>query len=176
MIISHSFSAWLSGHGRVDACGMLWSSHFLGSSRRDAPACAFRSVIWRCAQCSLHGQAASVIWSKYGKKAERGSAGNKDQTGGTKSDVWHSARKGRGGQDLSGGGGKTNQAEVDVCAVLWEGVGVRMHEGTTKREESAEWVCTGEAQSMAWVVLSCAWEADACRVRIKPLWFPNAHI
>lgn len=71
------------------------------------------------------------------EKAELSSAGNKDQAGGTKSDVWDSARKGRGGQDLSGGGGKTNHAEVDVCAVLRESVGICMHEGTTKHEESA---------------------------------------
>lgn len=116
-----------------------------------------------------------ICGAGMGKGRELGS-GNKDQTGGTKSDVWDSARKGRGGQDLSGGGGKTNQAEVDACAVLREGVGVRMHEGTTKREESAGWVCAGEAQSMAWVVSICAWEADACRARSKLLWFPNVHI
>lgn len=133
-------------------------------------------MIWRWAQCSLHGQAAPVFVVQLWERAELGSAGKKDQTGGTKSDIWDSARKGRGGQDLSGGGGETNQAEVDACAVLREGVGIRMHEGTTKREESAGWVCAGEAQSMAWVVSICAWEADACGARSKLLWFPNVHI
>lgn len=56
-----------------------------------------------------------------------------------------SARKRRDRHDLSGGGGTTHQAEVDACVVLREGVGIRMHGGTAKHEESAEWVCAGEA-------------------------------
>lgn len=157
MIILHSFSAWLSGHAGVDACGVLWSSLFLGSSRRAGPACASGSVIQRRALCSLHGQAAPITGEQVWEKAELRSTGNKElrneRAGGMKSDVWGSARKGRGGQGLSGGGGKTSPAEVDVCAVLREGVGVQLHEGTTKHEESAKWVCTGGTQSVAWVVL-----------------------
>lgn len=155
---------------------MLWSSLFLGSSRRDDPACAFRSVIWKWAQCSLHGQAAPGFVERVWEKAELNSAGKKYEKGERKSGVWDSARKGRGRKDLSGGGDKTNQAEVDACAVLREGVGMCVHEGTTKRGESAKWVCTGEAQSTVRMVLVCTWEADAGGVRNKLLWFPNVCI
>lgn len=167
--VSHSFSARLSRHVvemLVACCG---------------PPCSWEAAeempllepvgLWRAG--GLHGQAAPAFVEHVWEKAELGSAGNKGQTGGTQSDVWGSVRGGRDRRDLSGG--KANQAEVDACAILQEGVGICVRGGTTQCE-GAEWVCTVEAQSMAWVVLICAWEADACRVRSKLLRFPHADI
>lgn len=96
----------LSGHARVGICCVLWSSLFFGSVLRVVS--MDRLPFYLC--------------SKYGERQD--SAVLATRTRQEEPNQMSGVLQGRGGQGLSGGGGKPEQAEVDAGAVLREGVGV----------------------------------------------------
>lgn len=127
---------------------MLWSSLF------------FRSVLSVVCMDRLP----FYLCSKYGKR--QNSAVLATSTRQEDQNQMSGVLQGRGRQGLSGGGGKPKQAEVAP-------------EGGQGCDSKPSQVPHGAAPGrhrQCRLVFICARGADACRVRSKLLWFPNAHI